>query len=68
MAPASTGCIAPQGYTLAWPQGASSEDACGKPIARSVGGVNVSAERLCLMHWTLKHGHADLKAPIEVEE
>ena len=62
------GCIAPQGYTLSWPQGASAdEDACGKPIVTSVGGMDVSGERLCLMHWTLRHGHADLKDPVEVE-
>jgi len=67
-APRVKGCIAPQGYTLAWAQGASSEDACGKPIVRSVGGADVSNERLCLMHWTLRHGHAATRDPVEVEE
>jgi len=67
MAPASTGCIAPRGYTLAWPQGASVDDTCGKPVLTSVAGVDVAHERLCTAHWTLRHGHADLKAPVEVE-
>jgi hypothetical protein len=60
-------CIAPQGYTLAWAQGASAEDTCGKPVVTSVAGVDVSAERLCAAHWQLKHGQADLKPPVVVE-
>ena len=42
-------------------------DPCAKKAVTSVGGVNVSAEALCLLHWELKHGHADLKAPIVIE-
>jgi len=37
---------------------------CGLLALTSVGGVDVSAETLCRGHWVLKHGYADLKAPV----
>lgn len=39
-------------------------DPCGLLALTTVGGTNVSAEILCLWHWTLKHGQADLKLPV----
>jgi hypothetical protein len=35
---------------------------CGRAVVATVGGVNVSAESLCLSHWIFKHGLADLRA------
>lgn len=37
---------------------------CGRPIAATVNGVDVSAESLCLFHWGLKHGLADVKGAV----
>jgi hypothetical protein len=63
------GCIVPfKGYASVRPREAGTDDGpCGKKIVTSVGGVDVSAESLCLPHWTLKHGHSDLKPPVVVE-
>jgi hypothetical protein len=50
------------------PEGvAAGEGPCGRKIVTSVGGVDVSAESLCLPHWQLKHGAADLKPPVVIE-
>lgn len=40
---------------------------CAKKAVTSVAGVNVSAENLCVFHWTAKHGQLDLKAPVVIE-
>ena len=64
----SEGCAAPfKGYSSVRPRDADSDEPCGQKIVTSVGGVDVSGERLCLLHWVLKHGHADLKAPVVTE-
>jgi hypothetical protein len=39
-------------------------DPCGKGIVATVNGVSVSAENLCLGHWAMKHGLADVKGVI----
>jgi len=36
---------------------------CGLPTLITAGGVNVSAENLCITHWAMLHGQTDLKAP-----
>jgi hypothetical protein len=61
------GCSVPfEGYSLVRPRDAEDNGSCGRPIVTSVGGVDVSAEKLCVPHWQLKHGAAALKEPIEV--
>lgn len=40
------------------------KDPCGLPVVTSVGGVNVSAQNLCLFHLGLKRGQADMAAPV----
>jgi len=37
---------------------------CGLVALTSVGGVNVAAEALCFLHWTMKHGHKDVVLPV----
>jgi hypothetical protein len=38
---------------------------CGRATALSVGGVDVSAENLCLAHWGQAHGLLDQKLPYD---
>lgn len=40
---------------------------CGAKALLSVGGVDVSAEKLCPYHWRLKHGDQDYKPPFVLE-
>lgn len=63
-----TGCSVPfKGYAMARPREGDSDDgSCGRAIVLSVGGVDVSGEKLCVPHWQLKHGAAALKDPVEV--
>jgi len=37
---------------------------CGLVALNTVNGVDVSAETLCLLHWTFKHGQKDLVGTI----
>jgi heme oxygenase len=37
---------------------------CGKAIVSTVNGVSVAAENLCLAHWAIKHGLADVKGQV----
>jgi hypothetical protein len=41
---------------------------CGKPIVVSVAGKDVSAESLCLSHWSLKWGALSVKQPVVTED
>jgi hypothetical protein len=41
---------------------------CGKPIVVSVGGRDVSAESLCLSHYSLKWGALSVEQPVVVED
>jgi hypothetical protein len=52
--PASTGCAA---TTL-------TTGVCGLKILVSVGGVDVSAERLCQGHYAMRHGSLSLVSPL----
>ena len=63
----ATGCVAPfEGYALVRPSDAGDAGRCGRKIVTAVGGVDVSAEKLCVSHWQLRHGAAALKQPVEV--
>lgn len=42
-------------------------DPCGAKKLTSVGGVDVSAQNLCLFHWQQQNGQKALIAPIVVE-
>jgi len=69
-----TGAVTATGFCGAHPRGFKdtwfpwkpklASDPCGKPILVTVNSVDVSAESLCLPHWTAKHGEQDLKAPL----
>lgn len=39
-------------------------DPCGKQTVASVNGVNVQAQNLCLPHYAMKVGQADIKGVI----
>jgi hypothetical protein len=40
---------------------------CGRKILTSVNGVNVAAESLCPLHWTMVHGQRDYVLPVVLE-